>query len=232
MKTESARILLVEDEASLRIGLTDALEAEGHRVIPATDGEEGLALALKEQPDLILLDLMLPKLDGFALCRELRNRKDTVPILMLTARGLVADRVQGLDAGADDYLVKPFSLAELHARVRALLRRLDTPSSPETLSLGAIAIDFSSQVCTNDGKPITLTRKELGILKILSETPNEPVTRETFLDRVWSYGSYPTTRTVDNHIASLRKKIEENPAEPKYLLTSPGTGYLLRADSD
>ena len=228
MKPISARILLVEDEAPLRIGLTDALEAEGHRVIPAADGEQGLTLALKESPDLILLDLMLPKLDGFAICREIRKRKNPVPILMLTARGLVNDRVNGLDAGADDYLVKPFSLAELNARVRALLRRLDSPSPPSTLTLGSITIDFPAQTCTKDGQALSLTRKEFGILALLAETPNQPVTRETFLDRVWSYGSFPTTRTVDNHIATLRKKIEPDPTQPQYLLTAPGTGYQLK----
>ncbi|MGJ8725420.1 MAG: response regulator transcription factor [Roseibacillus sp.] len=227
MKSHSARILLVEDETPLRIGLTDALEAEGHRVIPAADGEQGLTLALTESPDLILLDLMLPKLDGFAICREIRKRKDPVPILMLTARGLVNDRVNGLDAGADDYLVKPFSLSELTARVRALLRRLDIPDSPSTLTLGNIAIDFASQTCLKDEQPLALTHKELGILQLLAETPNQPVSRETFLDRVWSYGSFPTTRTVDNHIATLRKKIETDPAQPQHLLTAPGIGYQL-----
>ena len=228
MNQNSARILIVEDETTLRIGLTDALEAEGHRVISAADGEEGLTLALKESPDLILLDLMLPKLDGFSVCRELRKRKDSVPILMLTARGLVADRVNGLDAGADDYLVKPFSLDELTARVRALLRRVDTPDSPTTLTLGHIIIDFPAQTCTKNEQAIPLTRKEFGILQILAETPNNPVSRETFLDRVWSYGSFPTTRTIDNHIATLRKKLEVNPAEPKYLITISGIGYQLQ----
>lgn len=227
MKPHSARILLVEDETPLRIGLTDALEAEGHRVIPAADGEQGLTLALTESPDLILLDLMLPKLDGFAICREIRKRKNSVPILMLTARGLVNDRVNGLDSGADDYLVKPFSLSELHARVRALLRRRDTPEPPTTLTLGSITINFPAQTCAKNGQPLALTRKELGILQLLAETPNQPVTRETFLDRVWSYGSFPTTRTVDNHLASLRKKIEPEPAHPQYLLTVPSVGYQL-----
>ena len=230
MKPQSARILLVEDEAPLRIGLTDALEAEGHRVIPAADGEQGLTLALKESPDLILLDLMLPKLDGFAICREIRKRKNPVPILMLTARGLVNDRVNGLDAGADDYLVKPFSLAELNARVRALLRRRETPNAPTTLKLGPTTIDFPAQTGTNNGQPLPLTRKELGILQLLAETPNQPVSRETFLDRVWSYGSFPTTRTVDNHIATLRKKIEIDPTNPQYLQTAPGVGYQLNLD--
>lgn len=201
-----------------------------HRVIPASDGEEGLTLALKETPDLILLDVMLPKLDGFAVCRELRKRKNLVPILMLTARGLVTDRVNGLDAGADDYLVKPFSLDELTARVRALLRRIDTPDAPTTLTFANITIDFPAQTCTKAGKSIALTRKELGILQILAETPNKPVSRETLLDRVWSYGAYPTTRTVDNHIATLRKKIEPNPSTPRYLLTAPGTGYQLNQE--
>ena len=228
MNTHSARILLIEDETPLRIGLTDALEAEGHRVIPAEDGEQGLTLALTESPDLILLDLMLPKLDGFAVCKEIRKRKNPVPILMLTARGLVADRVNGLDAGADDYLVKPFSLAELTARVRALLRRLDNPTPPDRLTLGDIIVDFPAQTCTKSGETLSLTKKEFGILQLLAETPNQPVSRETFLDRVWSYGSFPTTRTVDNHIATLRKKLEADPTQPQHILTAPGIGYQLK----
>ncbi|MBK1833282.1 response regulator transcription factor [Roseibacillus ishigakijimensis] len=229
MKDQSARILIIEDEAPLRIGLADSLTAEGHRVLTAEEGEQGLQKALSEKPDLILLDIMMPGLDGFALCQELRRRGEQTLVLMLTARGLVADRVRGLDSGADDYLVKPFSLGELHARVRALLRRLETgKSAPRTLTLSEVTIDFTQQRVHRGPREISLTRKEFGMLALLASRLGQPVSREDFFDQVWSYGSYPTTRTVDNHLASLRKKLEPNPRQPRHLLTVPGQGYRLQ----
>jgi len=222
------RILIIEDETPMRTALTDLLAAEGHRVLAAADGESGLRRALDEKPDLILLDIMMPKLDGFTLCAELRRLGHAMPVLMLTAKGQIDDRVTGLDAGADDYLVKPFSSEELLARVRALLRRVERKSkTPAKLKLGEIEIDLARQTAVRGKKQIHLTAKEFSMLRLLAGAEGEPVTRERFLDVVWGYAAFPTTRTVDNHIASLRAKIEKNPDEPCWLKTVHGVGYKL-----
>jgi len=222
------RLLIIEDEAPMRTALADLLASEGYRVLAAADGESGLRRALDEKPDLILLDIMMPKLDGFTLCAELRRLGHTMPILMLTAKGQIDDRVTGLDAGADDYLVKPFSSEELLARVRALLRRVERKSkAPAKLKLGEIEIDLARQTAVRGKKPIHLTAKEFSMLRLLAEAEGEPVTREKFLDVVWGYAAFPTTRTVDNHIASLRAKIEKNPDDPRWLKTVHGVGYRL-----
>ncbi|HEX9048881.1 MAG TPA: response regulator transcription factor, partial [Verrucomicrobiae bacterium] len=194
----------------------------------AADGEAGLQRALDERPDLILLDIMMPKLDGFAVCGELRRLGQDMPVLMLTAKGQIEDRVVGLDAGADDYLVKPFSTEELLARVRALLRRAERKSkSAVKLSLGETEIDLARQVATRGKKAVHLTAKEFAMLRLLAESEGEPVTREKFLDVVWGYTAFPTTRTVDNHMASLRAKLEKNPDSPRWLKTVHGVGYRL-----
>ncbi len=222
------RLLIVEDELAMRTALADALEAEGYRVITAADGEAGLARALKERPDLILLDIMMPKLDGFAVCAELRRLGHTEPILMLTAKGQIEDRITGLDAGADDYLVKPFSTEELLARVRALLRRAQRQTKAvRELRLGDARIDFALQRAWRGRTELHLTAKEFAMLRLLAEAEGEPVTRERFLDLVWGYGAFPTTRTVDTHIASLRAKLEPDPARPRWLKTVHGVGYRL-----
>jgi len=222
------RILIIEDERPMRTALHDCLTAKGYRVMIEADGDSGLLSALKEQPDLILLDIMMPMLDGFELCAELRRLSRPVPVLMLTAKGQVEDRVRGLDAGADDYLVKPFSTQELLARVRALLRRVGKNSRIVTeLTLDAILIDFTKQFAWNGKVPLRLTVKEMATLRLLAEAVGEPVTRERFLDVVWGYNSFPTTRTVDNHIASLRKKIEADPNQPRWIKTVHGVGYRL-----
>jgi len=222
------RLLIIEDEAPMRTALADLLASEGYRVLAAADGESGLRRALDEKPDLILLDIMMPKLDGFTLCAELRRLGHTMPILMLTAKGQIDDRVTGLDAGADDYLVKPFSSEELLARVRALLRRVERKSkAPAKLKLGEIEIDLARQTAIRGKKQIHLTAKEFSMLRLLAEAEGEPVTREKFLDVVWGYAAFPTTRTVDNHIASLRAKIEKNPDDPRWLKTVHGVGYRL-----
>jgi DNA-binding response OmpR family regulator len=222
------RILIIEDEASMRTALADLLTAEGHRVLSAVDGESGLRRALDEKPDLILLDVMMPKLDGFALCAELRRLSIAVPVLMLTAKGQIDDRVAGLDAGADDYLVKPFSTEELLARVRALLRRFQRRhKAADKLKLGEIEIDLARQTAVLGEKQIHLTAKGFSMLRLMAEAEGEPVTRERFLDVVWGYTAFPTTRTVDNHIASLRSKIEPDPDEPHWLKTVHGVGYRL-----
>jgi len=228
-----SRILIIEDERPMRLALEDCLRSEDYRVITADDGAAGLAKALAEKPDLILLDVMLPKLDGFALCAELRRLGHAVPVLMLTAKGQVEDRVTGLDAGADDYLVKPFSTDELLARVRALLRRAQRHSrSVRHLQFGDTVIDLAKQTARRRHKQLHLTAKEYAILRLLAEAEGEPVSRERFLDVVWGYAAFPTTRTVDNHIASLRAKLEPNPEQPRWLKTVHGVGYRLELPAD
>jgi DNA-binding response OmpR family regulator len=223
-----ARILIIEDELPMRRALADCLETEGYRVLTATDGPTGLDRAVWEKPDLVLLDIMMPRLDGYALCAELRRLTIPVPVLMLTAKGQVGDRVRGLDAGADDYLVKPFSTDELLARVRALLRRVRQQAAiPQILRLGQVEIDLPRQKAMRGKKQIHLTAREFAMLRLMLEKPGEPVTRERFLDVVWGYTAFPTTRTVDTHIAALRAKIEDNPEEPRWIKTVHGTGYRL-----
>ena len=222
------RILIIEDEAPMRTALTDLLAAEDYRVLSAMDGESGLRRAIEEKPDLVLLDVMMPKLDGFALCAELRRLALTMPVLMLTAKGQIEDRVAGLDVGADDYLVKPFSTEELLARVRALLRRFQRQHpAADKLKLGEIEIDLIRQTAGRGKKQIHLTAKEFSMLRLMAEAEGEPVTRERFLDVVWGYAAFPTTRTVDNHMASLRAKLERDPDEPRWLKTVHGVGYRL-----
>jgi DNA-binding response OmpR family regulator len=222
------RILIVEDELPMRTALEDVLAAEGYRVLTAADGEQGLRRGIEEKPDLILLDIMMPKLDGYAVCAELRRVSNPVPILMLTAKGQVEDRVQGLDAGADDYLVKPFSTEELLARVRAMLRRVARQTkAPHRLVLGDAQIDLVKQTATRGRKALHLTAKEFAMLRLMAQSPGEPISRERFLDAVWGYTAFPTTRTVDNHIASLRSKVERDPDAPRWIKTVHGVGYKL-----
>src|SRR5262245_56594263 len=224
------RILIIEDEVPMRTALKDCLENEGYRVLTATDGASGLQRAIEEKPDLVLLDIMMPRLDGFGVCAELRRLARPVPILMLTAKGQVEDRVAGLDAGADDYLVKPFSTEELLARVRALLRRAEQQVKlPATLTLGDVRIDFVLQRAWRKKKLLHLTTKEFAMLRMMSSSEGAPVSRERFLDVVWDYAAFPTTRTVDTHIASLRAKIELNPDAPRWIKTVHGVGYRLES---
>lgn len=222
------RILVVEDELPMRTALRDCLERQGYRVLLANDGESGLAKALEEKPDLIVLDVMMPRLDGFAMCAELRRLANPVPILILTAKGKVEDRVTGLDVGADDFLVKPFSREEFLARVRALLRRMQRQARAiKSLALGAVRIDFVQQRAWRKEEPLYLTAKEFAMLRLLLENPGEPVSRDRFLDVVWGYTAFPTTRTVDKHIASLRSKIEDDPDQPRWIKTVHAVGYRL-----
>jgi len=222
------RLLIIEDEAPMRTALVETLASEGYRVRAAADGSSGLELACTEPFDLILLDVMMPGLDGYSVCRELRRRQRDMPVLMLTAKGQVDDRVEGLDCGADDYLVKPFSLRELLARIRALLRRHErNVGIPDPLLIGDVSIQFSKSVLTREGQNHPLSEKELGMLRLLVSHPGETVTRERFLDTVWGYHAYPSTRTVDNFIATLRSKLEQDPATPRHLLTVRGQGYRL-----
>jgi DNA-binding response OmpR family regulator len=224
----NARILVIEDEAPMRMALHDILAAARYRVLTAADGERGLDQAIQEQPDLILLDVMLPKLDGFAICQELRRLQMCVPVLMLTAKGQVQDRITGLDAGADDYLVKPFSTDELLARVRALLRRArEQRRTVDAITLGGVHVDFTRMTALRGSAPVHLSAREFAMLRLLAEAAGEPVTRQRFLDLVWGHTVFPTTRTVDNHIAGLRAKLEPDPDLPRWILTVHGVGYRL-----
>ena len=221
-----SRILVIEDDAAILRGLKDNLVAESYEVLTAEDGEEGYLLAREEDPDLIILDLMLPTLSGYEICRKLRDEGDSVLILMLTARGEEADRILGLDMGADDYVTKPFSVRELKARGRALLRRSDAQSAPpDTLSFGDVVVDFPQYDARKGGDPVDLTPKEFGVLRYLATRAGEVVSRYELLEKVWGYGKFPSTRTVDNHLAALRAKLEDDPAEPRYLQTVHRVGY-------
>jgi DNA-binding response OmpR family regulator len=224
------KILVVEDDVALLNGLRDNLEYEGYEVLTATNGESGLALIRERKPDLILLDLILPKINGFEVCRRIRKEGLRTPVLMLTARGEEADRVRGFDVGADDYVTKPFSVPELLGRVRAILRRTESAPGnepPDRIRIGRVEIDFKRFEARREGTSIELSRKEFGVLQYLASRPGEVVGRDELLDEVWGHDQYPTTRTVDNHIAQLRAKIEPDPAEPRYILTFRGVGYKL-----
>ncbi len=222
-----SRILVVEDDPAILRGLTDNLRYESHEVLTATDGEAGYDLIRERTPDLVILDLMLPKMSGDELCRRVRAEGVSTPILMLTARGEEKDRVHGLDLGADDYVTKPFSVPELLARVRAILRRGSLKNLPDQLHFDDVVVDFQSYEAHKGDQPLKMARKEFGILRLLAARTGQVVTREELLDEVWGYENYPSTRTVDNHIASLRAKLEQDPSQPGYLLTVHGVGYKL-----
>lgn len=224
------RILIIEDDQAILRGLKDNLEFESFEVLTATDGKEGFELARGEDLDLIILDLMLPRMNGFEICQQLRSEGKAVPIVILTARGGEGERVRGLDLGADDYVTKPFSIPELIARVRAILRRTSigqTTKKTHRLHFDAVSVDFNRFEARNGDEELKLSPKEFGVLQLLAEREGEVVTRDELLDEVWGYERYPTTRTVDNHIASLRGKLERNPSEPRHLLTVHGVGYKL-----
>jgi DNA-binding response OmpR family regulator len=224
------KLLIIEDELPMRTALCETLASEGYRVRSAADGETGLERALAGEHDLILLDVMMPKLDGYALCQELRRRGRKTPVLMLTAKGLVDDRVSGLDAGADDYLVKPFAMRELLARVRALLRRNEREAAaPERVTIGELEIDFVRGTAVRGGEKVVFSARELAMLRLMASRRGETITRETFLDEVWEYNAWPTTRTVDNFILTLRAKVEPDAEEPRFIETVRGVGYRLTA---
>jgi DNA-binding response OmpR family regulator len=219
-------ILVVEDEPAILRGLADNLKFESYDVLTAMDGEAGYRIMKERKPDLVILDLMLPKLSGYEVCRKVRAEGVTTPILMLTARGEEGDRVLGLDLGADDYVTKPFSVRELMARVRALLRRSQPPQKlPDELRFDDVVVDFRSYEARKEGRPLEMTRKEFSLLRLLAARAGEVVTRDELLNEVWGYEKFPTTRTVDNHIASLRTKLERDPAQPEHLRTVHGVGY-------
>jgi len=223
-----SRIVVIEDDRAILRGLKDNLEYESYEVLTATDGEQGYQLIQEHPPDLIVLDLMMPKMDGYELCRKVRSQGMTVPILMLTARGEEMDRVRGLDMGADDYVTKPFSVPELLARIRAILRRVQPPTElPDQIHFDEVVVDFKCFSAKKAGEVLKLSRKEFGVLRLLAARAGQVVTRNELLDKVWGHDYFPTERTVDNHIASLRAKLEDDPSEPKHLVTVHGVGYKL-----
>lgn len=220
------RILIIEDEPDMRRGLQDNLEYEDFETVSTANGQEGFRLALKEDFDLILLDLMLPGMDGIEVCSKLKEAGSTTPIIMLTARGSEEDKVAGLDIGADDYITKPFSLRELLARIKAILRRTSKDRAQlHEYSFGEFSISFDKYTATKNGVLLELSPREFEILRLFMENENEIVTREQFLKDVWGYTSYPNTRTVDNHIAKLRQKIEKDPESPEHIVTVHRMGY-------
>lgn len=223
-------ILVVDDEQSIVDILKFNLTREGYRVLEAYDGEEGYIKAISEKPDLILLDVMLPKMDGFDVCKKIREIS-SVPIIMLTARDEEIDKVLGLELGADDYMTKPFGVRELMARVKANLRRLSQPASEEKgdkMTFGALVIDNEKYEVSKAGEVIELTVREFELLKFLAAQPDKIFTRENLLEKVWGYEYYGDLRTVDVTVRRLREKLEDDPAEPTYILTKRGVGYLFK----
>ena len=223
-------ILIIEDDISILRGLKDNLEYESYTVITETNGEKGLELALEKKIDLILLDIMLPGINGYEICRKIKKEKPELPIIMITARGTEMDKISGLDIGADDYLTKPFSIPELMARVRAIFRRVvQVYNIPETYSFGIIELDFKKHQAFRNNKEIQLSSKEFAIMEYFIKHEGEAVHRHDLLDEVWGYEFMPTTRTVDNFILNLRKKLEENPSEPKHIVSIKGYGYRFNS---
>jgi len=221
-----AKILIIEDQKDMVTGLVFNLEAQGYEVAAAYDGEAGLSAAEREKPDLVILDIMLPKKDGFEVCRELRRKGRDIPILMLTARREEADKVLGLEIGADDYLTKPFGLSEFLARVKALLRRgPGMGTQPEGYRFGTVELDFRNYRVTRDGAPVDLTQREFEMMKLFVRNRDKVISRNKFLNEIWGYDRFPTTRTVDAHIAGLRQKLEADPEHPRYIVTVHGLGY-------
>lgn len=220
------RILVIEDEPQMLLGLRDNLELEGYDVQTAADGDEGLHKAASTSPDLVILDIMLPKRNGFDVCRELRARNVSTPIVMLTARSAETDKVLGLELGADDYVTKPFSITELLARVRAVLRRSNPQrQATETVRIGDIDFDFRLHQARRGQTRVEFTAREFELLRYLVQHVGQVVTREQILNDVWGYEEYPTTRTIDNFVAKLRQKIERAPHAPEHILTIHGSGY-------
>ncbi len=224
-----ARLLIVEDDRAMAIALRDGFESEGYEVVTAHDGARALEIATEDPPDLVVLDLMLPKVSGDDVCVRLRAKGASLPIIMLTARSEEQDKIRGLKLGADDYITKPFSFQELIARVEAVLRRTG-PSEPasESVTIGDVEIDFALGVATRDGARIDLSVRELRLLEFFVAHKNEVVDRDALLQAVWDHDDAPFTRTVDVHVSKLRKKLGDDPAHPRFLLTVHGAGYKLR----
>jgi DNA-binding response OmpR family regulator len=221
-----AKILVIEDEPNMVAGLRDNFEFEGYEVITAQDGIEGLERALEESPDLVVLDVMMPRMSGLEVCRQLRAKRASIPIIMLTARGQEVDKVVGLELGADDYVTKPFSIRELLARVKAILRRTAVvPKNQDQYSFGDVEVDLHRCRVLRSGKQLDISSKEFELLKYFICHTGETLSRDRLLEDVWGYDNYPTTRTVDTHLVRLRQKLEPDSEQPQYFLTVHGTGY-------
>ena len=229
MRGDGFAIAVIEDEELIRKSLVMNLELEGFKVLTAVDGEEGVALINQQKPDLIIMDVMMPRKDGLQACREVRMAGISTPLILLTARSTEVDKVLGLDLGADDYLAKPFGMLELIARVKALLRRIQRVTSIDEIKFSDVVVDFKAYRALKNQEPIELSAREYRLLRYLVSKQGSVVTRDELLDEVWGYNSYPTTRTVDNHIARLRQKIESNIDEPQHILTVHGVGYKFVA---
>jgi DNA-binding response OmpR family regulator len=222
------QVLMVEDEPEMQVILRDNLEYEGYDVLSAATGESGLQIAAARQPDLVLLDVMLPRMSGYEVCRRLRADRFTMPIIMLTARNAELDRVAGLELGADDYIGKPFGVRELLARVRVQLRRVQQPDQsrgPVEIRLGDVVVDLRLRRARAGRRPLDLSSREFELLEYLIDHADKVVTREELLSAVWGYSDAPLTRTVDNFVAKLRKKVERDPRDPRHILTVHGSGY-------
>lgn len=233
---EPRKILVIEDEPTVRAGLVDNLVYEGFTVLSASDGIEGLEIFGREKPDLVVLDVMMPGLDGLEVCRRIREEKHGTPVIMLTAKCAEIDKVVGLEIGADDYLTKPFAMRELFARIRALLRRCEVLNERgasdskeikpvDLIRFSDVVVDFKAYRATKGDVELSLSAKEFELLRYLVSRPDQPVSRDELLDEVWGYNNYPTTRTVDNFIARLRKQVEDYPDRPQHVLTVHGVGY-------
>jgi len=224
--TDRTRILIVEDEPAMVAGLRDNFEYEGYDVVTAGDGVEGLERALADDPDLVVLDVMMPRMSGLDLCKELKAKRPAMPIIMLTARGQEIDKVVGLELGADDYVTKPFSIRELVARVKAVLRRSShQAANPELYTFDDIEVNIRGHEVRRAGELVEFSAKEFALLAYFIAHPAETLSRDRLLDAVWGYDNYPSTRTVDTHIVHLRQKLEANPEEPRLILTVHGSGY-------
>ena len=220
------RILIIEDEPAMVAGLRDNFEYQGYDVISADDGVSGLERVFADDPDLVVLDVMMPRMSGLEVCKQVKARRPSVPIIMLTARGQEIDKVVGLELGADDYVTKPFSIRELMARVKAVLRRVSLQATaPAVYRFGDVEVNIRANEVRRAGKPVELSTKEFALLAYFIAHPAETLSRDRLLDAVWGYENYPNTRTVDTHIVHLRQKLEPNPEEPRFVVTVHGSGY-------
>ena len=226
------KILIVEDEPDMRLGLKDNLEFDGYEVDSAENGKDGYEKIIKNNYDLVLMDVMMPEMSGFEVCKQIRKEGINVPVILLTAKGEEIDKVRGLEIGADDYITKPFSLRELLARVKAVLRRAPEHNAQvekknSKIQIGLLTVDFSTFIAISKNKPVQMSHKEFELLHYLWDNRNTVVTRDDLLNKIWGYEESPTTRTVDNFIVRLRQKIEKDPERPHYIITVHGIGYKL-----
>jgi two-component system alkaline phosphatase synthesis response regulator PhoP len=223
-----AKILVVEDDMAIAFGLQKNLQFEGYEVVVATDGEAGLSRAIDARPDLMILDIMLPKVNGFEICQALRKQGIDIPIIFLTAKGQESDKILGLDLGGDDYMTKPFSVRELLARVKTILRRVKG-DEPELVAFGDVEVNFKAQTVKLRGQDVSLTSKEFELLRYLMRSEGKVLPRDSILNKVWGYDYYGTARTIDNFINRLRQKIEDDVDNPRHILTVRGVGYKFQA---